>query len=44
MRRFIIRLVVALLALFLGVSASGVWEYRRAIIDACTEFARDYQD
>lgn len=44
MRRLIGRLAVALPALLLGVSAGGVWERRRAVIDACTEFAREYQD
>jgi hypothetical protein len=44
MKRFIIRLAVALLAFCLGVSARISWERRQEIVGAFVEMARDYQD
>ena len=44
MRRNILRVAVALLALAAGVLIKAAWEHRRQVADACSEFVRDWQD
>jgi hypothetical protein len=44
MQRFFIRLIIALLTFFIGVSAYRAWDRRQEIINACVEFMRNYQD
>jgi hypothetical protein len=44
MKRFTIRLVIALLTFSAGVFANKAWDRRQNIIDACVELALNYQD
>jgi|GEM_PF-5677282 len=44
MKRLLIRLLVVLLAFLVGVSAHAVWTKRRAVLDGCAQFIRDWQD